>query len=589
MRNKDVANKFYELAELAELANENSFKVKAYLEAVRVIENLSIPIEDLAKENKLTDIKGVGKGIAEKIMQYLDKGTIDRLEELKKEIPESLLELSRVPGLGAKRIKTLYTQLGIKNIEDLKREAEKGNIRNLEGFGEKTEEKILEGLNALHDKKTDRVPIGIALPIAESIVSILEEHTPVNKILIAGSIRRMKETIGDIDILVTSNEPLDVMDFVASMPVVKEVIVKGDTKTSIITKENLQVDVRVVEPDSFGAAAQYFTGSKQHNVKLREIAIKKSFKLNEYGLFDLDSGRKIAGKTEEEIYDMLGLQWIPPEMREDSGEIEAAQNSQINKLIELSDIKGDFHLHSTYSDGANTIEEMTLKAQSMGYEYIVISDHAIGLSVAKGLTMERFKEQREEIDRLNAKLKPFKIFQGVELNILSNGEVDFPLEDLKFFDICLAGIHTGMEQSVEAITERISKAINNPYIKVIVHPTGRVMGSRDLYGVDIDQIFLKARSAHTVFEINCLMKSNNYKEINASFEKLGLNDVNARKAKEKFGLLLEIGTDAHSTESMSNMRYGVGVARRAWLTKSDVINAMNLEEFENFLSKPKSQ
>jgi DNA polymerase (family 10) len=572
VRNKEVADKFYELAELAELANENSFKVKAYLEAARVIENLTIPIENLAKENKLTEIKGVGKGIAEKIMQYLDKGIIYRLEELKKELPESLLALSRVPGLGAKRIKILYEQLDIKNIEDLKREAENGNIRNLEGFGEKTEQKILTGINALHDKITDRVSIGIALPTAESILKMLKENTPVDKILIAGSIRRMKETIGDIDILVTSNKPLEVMDFVASMPLVKDVIVRGDTKTSIIIQENLQVDVRVVEPDSFGAAAQYFTGSKEHNVKLREIAIKKNFKLNEYGLFGLDSDRKVAGESEEEIYDILGLPWIPPEMREDSGEIEAAQNGQMPKLIEPGDIKGDVHLHSIYSDGANTIEEISLKAQSMGYEYIVISDHAKALGVANGLNMERFREQREGIDKLNAKLKPFKIFQGVELNILSNGEVDFSLEDLKFFDICLAGIHTGMGQSAEAITKRILKAIGNPYIKVIVHPTGRVIGGRD-YGVDIDQIFSKARSAHTIFEIN------------ASFERLDLNEVNARKAKENFGLLLEIGTDAHSTESMSNIRYGVGVARRAWLTSSDVINALSVREFEEFIHK----
>jgi DNA polymerase (family 10) len=575
VKNKEVAEKFYELAELAEFVNENSFKVKAYLEAARVIENLTIPIEELAQENKLTDIKGVGKGIAEKIQQYLNKGTIDRLEELKKEIPESLLELSRVPGLGAKRIKTLYEKLGIKNIDDLKQAALYGKIRNIEGFGEKTEEKILLGIAALHDKKTDRVSIGIALPIAESIVNSLKGHTPVEKVLIAGSLRRMKETIGDIDILVTSESPAEIMNYVSSMSNVKEVIVKGDTKTSILTYENLQVDVRVVEPFSFGAASQYFTGSKEHNVKLREIAIKQNFKLNEYGLFKLENDELVAGSAEEKIYEMLGLQWIPPEMREDRGEIEAAKSHNLPSLVEFSEIKGDLHLHSTYSDGTNTIEEMAVKAKEMGYEYIIVSDHARALGIARGLTMEQFENQRKEIDRLNAKLAPFTIFQGVELNILSNGEVDFPTEDLKFFDICLAGIHTGMNQSADAITERILKAIENPYVRIIVHPTGRIIGGRDEYSVNLDQVFEKARKFNTIFEIN------------ASFERLDLSDINVRKAKENYGLRLEIGTDAHSVESLSNMRYGVGVARRAWLTKNDVINTMSLNEFTGFVKNGK--
>lgn len=575
MKNKEVAEKFYELAEFAEFVNENSFKVKAYLEAARVIENLTIPIEELAQENKLTDIKGIGKGIAEKIQQYLNKGTIDRLEELKKEIPESLLELSRVPGLGAKRIKTLYEKLGIKNIDDLKQAALYGKIRNIEGFGEKTEEKILLGIAALHDKKTDRVSIGIALPIAESIVNLLKGHTPVEKVLIAGSLRRMKETIGDIDILVTSESPAEIMNYVSSMSNVKDVIVKGDTKTSILTYENLQVDVRVVEPFSFGAASQYFTGSKEHNVKLREIAIKQNFKLNEYGLFKLENDELVAGSAEEKIYEMLGLQWIPPEMREDRGEIEAAKSRNLPSLVEFSEIKGDLHLHSTYSDGANTIEEMAVKAKEMGYEYIIVSDHARALGIARGLTMEQFENQRKEIDRLNAKLAPFTIFQGVELNILSNGEVDFPTEDLKFFDICLAGIHTGMNQSADAITERVLKAIENPYVRIIVHPTGRIIGGRDEYSVNLDQVFEKARKFDTIFEIN------------ASFERLDLSDINVRKAKENYGLRLEIGTDAHSVESLSNMRYGVGVARRAWLTKSDVINTMSLNEFTGFVKNGK--
>jgi DNA polymerase IV (family X) len=366
MRNKEVAEKFYELAEVAELAGENPFKVKAYLEAARVIENLTMPIEELAKENKLDDIKGVGKSIAEKIKEYLETGKITKLEELKKVVPAGLLELEKVPGLGAKRVKVLYEKLGIKNLEDLEKAALEHKIRNLEGFGEKTEQKILEGIKSLRDKRTDRFMIGIALPIAESIVNLLKNNTPIEKHMICGSLRRMKDTIGDIDILVTSKNPSAVMDYFVSIPFVKEVLAKGDTKSSIITQEGIQVDLRVVENDSFGAAIQYFTGSKNHNVRLREIAIKKNLKLNEYGVFRLDENTKIAGITEEDVYESLGLDWIPPEMREDTGEVELASDHKLPKIVDYNEIKGDLHMHTKYSDGANTIEEMARKAISLG-------------------------------------------------------------------------------------------------------------------------------------------------------------------------------------------------------------------------------
>jgi DNA polymerase (family 10) len=572
MRNKEVADKFYELAEIAELANENSFKVKAYLEAARIIENLTIPIEEIASKGKLEEIRGIGKSIAEKINQYLQKGTIDKLEELKKKVPETLIEMEKIPGLGAKRVKALYEDLDIQTIEDLKKAALEGKIRNLEGFGEKTEQKILEGIKAMKDKKFDRVSIGVAMPIAESIVDSLRAHSPVDKILICGSIRRMKDTIGDIDILVTSKEPLKVMDCFSSLDVVREVIAKGDTKTSIITKENLQVDLRVVEGTSFGAAIQYFTGSKQHNVHMRELAIKKNLKLNEYGVFDLDTNKKIAGESEEEIYDLLGMQWVPPEMREDAGEIELALQGEIPTLIRVEDIKGDMHLHSTYSDGRDSIEALVKQSVKMGYEYLVVTDHARALGVAGGLSIERYLGEKKEIEQLNKKYKPFKVFLGTELNILTNGEVDFNNDDLKIFDICLAGIHTGMGQKKEQITQRIVNAIKNEYVRVIVHPTGRIIGGRDEYEVDVSAIFSEAKKHGTIFEIN------------ASFERLDLNEVNAKNAKENYGLKLEIGTDAHSIDSMVNMRYGVGIARRAWLVKDDVINTMSLKEFEEFLT-----
>ncbi len=573
MRNKEVAQKFYELAALSELAGENAFRVRAYQQAAQAIENLPFPIEDLADKEQLTSIKGIGKSIAEKIVQYLHTGRIDKLEELKKKVPESLLEIERVPGLGAKRAKILYEKLGIKTVEELKKAAEEKKIRVLPGFGEKTEQKIIKGLSEMRNKRIERVSIGIALPLAESIVQELKLHSPVEKIEICGSIRRMKPTIGDIDILVVSNKPEAVMDKFASLDVVKSIIVKGKTKTSILTYENLQVDLRVVQKESFGAAVQYFTGSKQHNIKIRELAMKKNLKVNEYGVFDLDTNKRIAGETEESVYEVLGLQWIPPEMREDTGEIEVAKMHKLPRLIELKDIKGDIHMHTVYSDGANTVLEMAQRAKQLGRKYIAISDHAKALGIANGLSIERYKKEKKEIEMVNKKLAPFRIFLSTELNILSDGSLDFPDSELTLFDICLAGIHTGMNQSKEKMTERTIKAMSHRAVRVIVHPTGAVINGRSGYELDIDRVFEAGRRFGTAFEIN------------AAPERLDLNEINARKAKEQYGLKLEIGTDSHSVESLVNMRYGVGVARRAWLTKEDVINALSLKEFEKFIHK----
>lgn len=573
MRNKEVAEKFYELAEVAELAGDNPFKIKAYLEAARVIENLTLPIEDLAQQNKLTEVKGIGKSIAEKIIEYLNTGKITKLEELKKVVPEGLLELEKVPGLGAKRVKVLYEKLGISNLSELEEAAKTHKIRELDGFGEKTEQNILEGIKSLRDKRENRFMIGVALPIAESIVSTLKSNVPIEKYMICGSLRRMKDTIGDIDILVISKEPNKVMDFFVGLPNVKEVLAKGDTKSSIITKEDIQVDLRVVEMGSFGAAVQYFTGSKSHNVHLRELAIKKNLKLNEYGIFDLSSDKKIGGEKEEEIYSILNMDFIPPEMREDTGEIELALEHRLPDLVGYDDIKGDIHMHTKYSDGAHTIEQMARKGMSLGYEYIVVTEHAKSLAVAGGLNIDEFLEEKKEIEELNKKLAPFKIFLGVELNILSDGTVDFSEKDLDIFDICLAGIHTGLGQSEEMITNRIKSVLRIPKVKIITHPTGRIINGRAEYNVNIDEIFSEAKKYGKMFEIN------------AAFERLDLNDVNARKAVYEYGLKIAIGTDAHSVESMDNMRFGIGVARRAWLRKTDIINTMSLKEFEEFIRK----
>ncbi len=479
--------------------------------------------------------------------------------------------MGKIPGLGAKRVKTLYEKLNIKTIDELKAAALAHSISFLDGFGEKLEENILKSINEIRDKRNVRFLLGIAYPLASEIVGKLKENSPVDKITVCGSLRRMKETIGDIDILVTSKKPEKVMDYFVSMPLVKSINAKGDTKSSIITFEGIQVDLRVVEPSSYGAAIQYFTGSKEHNVCLREIAIKKNLKLNEYGLFDIDSGRKVGGEKEEGIYEILGLQFIPPEMREDRGEIEFAQRYEIPELVKISDIKGDFHVHSNYSDGSNTIEEMALYAKSLGYEYIVVSDHAKALGVAHGLSLDRFREQKKQIEQINEKMHPFKVFQGVELNILSDGSVDFEDKDLSFFDVCLAGIHTGMNQEESQITKRVIKTLNTKGVRVLVHPTGRIINGRDEYKINVEKVFEEGKRNKSVFEIN------------ASFERLDLNDVNSKNAVFNYGLKIEIGTDAHSANSMENMFYGVGVARRAWLTKESIINTMRVKDLESYL------
>lgn len=573
MRNNEVAQKFYELAGLSELAEENPFKVRAYLEVAQQIEKLPIPVEDLAREGKLTSIKGVGKASADKILQYLNTRRIDKLEELKKKIPESLLELKKVPELGARRAKILFDTLDIKSVESLEKAAMQGKIRNLPGFGEKIEKRILKGLKDIKNRQSERISIGIALPLAESIVDELKKYSPVEKIKICGSIRRMERSISDIDILAVSNNPVSVIDKFVSLDIVKNVIVRGEKKSSILSTDNIQVDLRVVQRESFGAAIQYFTGSKEHNIKIRELANKRNLKINEYGVFDLETNKCIASETEESIYESIGLTWIPPEMREDRGEIKLAIEGKLPKLIELSDIRGDIHLHSLYSDGVNSIEEMAQQAVQLGYNYIVITDHARALGVANGLSIERYREEKKEIERLNRKFAPFKIFLGAELNILSDGCIDFSNEELNLFDICLAGIHSGMNQEKEKITERIINAMSYSGVKVITHPMGGIIGWRNNYDVDLDSVFREARKRNIVVEIN------------ASPQRLDLNDINARRAKDTYNLNFEIGTDAHSVDGMKDMRYGIGVARRAWLTKGDVINTFSSAKFEEFIGK----
>lgn len=572
MRNLEVAKILYEISSLLELKGDNKYKVAAYMEAARRIENLSEDIEKLFKEKRLHEIKGVGESISQKIAEYFTTGKITYLEELRKEIPPELLELEKIPGVGPKFAYRLYKELGIKDIDSLEKAAREGRIRLLPRLGEKIEQNILEGIKQIKEK-SERIPLGTALPIIEEILSFLSDNTSIKNITPAGSVRRRKETIGDIDILITTQDIERVNESLKNLPLLKDIISSGPTKTSITVEPGIQVDFRVVEEKCFGAALQYFTGSKAHNIKLRELALKRGIKINEYGIFRIEENKRLGGEKEEDIYEILGLQFIPPELREDQGEIELATLNKLPNLVEEKDILGDLHSHTTWSDGANSLEEMVDSAYKFGYKYLVISDHSQALGVAGGLTPEKIEKQREKIFDLNKKYKDFKIIHSIEANILSDGSIDLPNTILEKFDLVIAGLHSGFKQSKEKITERLISAIKNPWVDIISHPTGRLINKRPAYEVDLEAILQVSKETGTILEIN------------AQPDRLDLCDLDSKKAKEKYGLLFSIGTDAHDIRSFSLVRYGVYVARRAWLKKEDILNTYPWEEIKKKLKR----
>lgn len=554
---------------MLEIKDDNPFKVRAYRKAAQNLEALSEDVEELAKKGRLTEIPGIGKDLANKIMEFFATGKIADHERLRKEIPLSLLELLSIPGVGPKKAKLLYEKLGIKSVKELEDAARKGMLAGLPGIGVKTEEKILKGI-LLWRKSRERRSLGRVLPLAQEIIGKLSESPSVRKISAAGSLRRMKDTVKDLDILVVSTDPMDVMEKFVSLPFVAEVLGMGPTKSSILTRDAFQVDLRVVPEDSFGAALQYFTGSKNHNIHLRQIAMKKGLKVSEYGVFREDTGEKIAGYTEEEVYGALGLVWIPPELREDRGEIEAALEGRLPRLVEATDIKGDLHIHTKWSDGAHTIEEMVQKALERGYKYIAITDHSKSLGVARGLDEERVLKQLEEIRAIQDRYGSIKIFAGIEVDILQDGSLDLSDEVLSKLDIVIASVHSSFNMSREEMTHRICKALSNPYVDVLGHPTGRLLEERDSYQVDIMAVIQKAKEEEVALEIN------------AYPQRLDLNDVNAKIAKD-MGVRVAINTDAHTFGQLDFMVFGVATARRGWLEEEDVINAWDVEDLIKWL------
>jgi len=567
--NAQIAQVFYRIAELLDIKGENPFRVRAYEKAAMVIESLTEPVEKIYREGRLTEIPGIGKSIAEKIAELIETGRLSYLEELEASIPAGVVELLKIPEVGPKTAWLVYEKLGIKSIEEMEKAAREGKLRQLPGLGPKTEENILKGIERLR-RFGERVPLGIALPFARQVVEWLKERAPIDKIEPAGSIRRRKETIGDIDILVTSTQPLEVMDAFVSLPVVREVIAKGETKTSVITEMGIQMDVRVVEPDCFGAALQYFTGSKEHNIHLRKIAQDMGLKISEYGVFRGDE--KIAGRTEEEVYGALNLPWIPPELREDRGEIEAAAEGKLPKLVEIKDIRGDLHTHTKHSDGNFTIKEMALAAKEMGYEYIGIADHTKGLGVAAGQDEEEILKEKEEIEKLNEELEGIRVLAGVEVNIRMDGTLDIDEEVLEQLDFVIASVHSAFKQPKEVMTERICKAMEREVVDILGHPTGRLIGKRDAYEVDGEILIDEAVRTGTILEINAFP------------DRMDLPDILCRAGKGK-GAKFAINTDAHSIDQLNLIEYGVSTARRGWLEKEDIVNCLPLDELLKIFRK----
>lgn len=587
MVNQELAKILSDFARYYEMEGV-AFKPQAYEKAALNLETLEEDASDIYKKEGLEGLKripGVGEGIAKKIEEYIKTGKIREYENFKKKLPINFGELTAVEGLGVRKAKVLYEKLGVKNLKDLERAAKGRKIAPLFGFGEKTEKNILEGIEFLK-RSAGRFSLGEILPKVKAIENALKNLKEVKRVEACGSVRRKKETIGDVDFLVISDKPQKVMDFFVSLPGVVKVWGKGATKTSMRFEEGYDMDIRVVPEKSYGAALQYFTGSKEHNIVLRKIAMDKGLKLSEYGLF---RGEKmIAGNKEEEIYEKLGLQWIPPEMRENTGEIELAMsisalssmpkglsNGRLPKLIELKDIKGDLHCHSHWGsgNGPEMIEKLLKAATDKGYKYIGISDHTKFLAIEHGINEKQLAEQRKEINRLNSLFiihnSSFKILQGCEANILTDGSIDISDEALSKLDYAIAGVHSQMKMPKAKMTERIIKAMKNPHIDIISHPTGRIIGRRPEYEIDIDKIFRAAKETGTILEIN------------AHPARLDLNDINIRKAKEA-GVKMIINTDAHQAEEIRLMDYGVSQARRGWAEKGDIVNTKSVFELLNF-------
>ncbi|GLY92130.1 DNA polymerase/3'-5' exonuclease PolX [Actinoallomurus iriomotensis] len=563
--NDEVAELFQEFADLLSITGEAAYKVRAYEKAARSIAGYAEDVSTLDLKG-LRQIPNVGEAIAKKILDHRETGTIRQLEAVRAKIPAGVRALTAIPTLGPKKALVLYEELGISSVDELAEAIPAGRLEGLKGFGAKTEENILHGIE-LMKRAGDRVLIDVAMEVAEEVVAALSPLA--ERCEYAGSLRRSRETIGDVDVLAAAADSAPLMEAFAALPLVSEVIARGDTKTSIRTTKGLQVDLRVVPAESWGAALQYFTGSKAHNVRTREIAVRAGLKLSEYGLFDVESGELVVSATEEEVYERLGLPWVPPTLREDGGEIDAALKGTLPRLVQLADLRGDLHSHTDLTDGIAPLEEMVAAAAAQGWEYFAITDHAPNLFMQR-MTDEKMLAQREAVHALGERHPGLTLLHGTELNIDADGEVDWPEEFLSGFDICVASVHSLFTQDRETMTRRIVRAVENPGVHVLGHPTARLIGRREPVDCDWDAVFEACARHHTVVEIDAFP------------DRLDLPADLIRRAL-RHGVRFSIDSDAHATGHFANLRYGVGTAQRGWLTPDDVVNTWPLERLRDYL------
>lgn len=571
MENQKIAQIFREIGDILEVMGDNRFKIRAYHNAAQTIETYPYHLRDIYEQDpkKLEDITGIGQALREKIIEILETGDCRAHVLLVREINPGVLDILRLRGIGPKKTRLFLDELSIDSLVKLKDAATRGLLRELPGMGEKSEHQVLESIEA-HSRLTARMPMYQALDLAEDIIEYMEKNKKVKKVCYAGSLRRRLETIGDIDILATG--PKEIIGYFCDMPGIEHIEAKGDTKASVVLFSGIHVDLRVVKPESFGAALYYFTGSKAHNIATRKIAQKKGLKINEYGIF---KGKKsVAGKTEEEIFKKIGLPYIVPEMREDTGEIGFMKKNPDFEPLDLKDIKGELHAHTDWSDGSASLEEMAEAAQARGYKYLTVTDHSQSIRVAHGLAVTRLEKQIKEIDKLNKKFDGFKLLKGCEVDILKNGELDMPDSILKKLDVVIVSVHTYFHLSEKEQTDRIIKAFKNPLVNIFAHPTGKLIGLREPYEVDLLKVMNVAKDHNVAIELNCNPK------------RLDLDTKHLRAARD-MGVMIALGTDAHAAEHLDFMKYGVAMAKRGWLEPKNIINSKTSKQCIDFFAKKK--